>query len=346
MDDNEGDFLMQLFGGGGGGPTETTGAARDSSLVYIDELASLFESDYHYMKTALAQLNKGESICQWSAHDPERLVSITAPRDLQERLRQLPREVQADNDYYTLCADPPRMVDAIEEARQAKAEDETRPRLHYLWPQHPIMEWLGDRVLTHFGRHRAPLLSSPYLAIDEQAFILMSLIPNRKGQPLLVDWRVATRRINSAGMEEFVLEPFDGFVARAGIRAGKLPNRGPVAEHVMRSLQHALPLAVRAMRVHMVAKQSAFAAELNERLEGTLQDLKRLQDRQIEHLKQSVEKQLETVRHGRFEQRSREIHRVFDEYRKWVQDTLATEPQPWVQVLAGVCHPDAQEARG
>src|ERR1700733_8718343 len=30
------------------------------------------------------------------------------------------------------------------------------PKLHYLWRQHPIMEWLGDRILTHFGRHRAP----------------------------------------------------------------------------------------------------------------------------------------------------------------------------------------------
>jgi hypothetical protein len=27
------------------------------------------------------------------------------------------------------------------------------------------MEWLGDRVLTHFGRHRAPLLQSHKLAL-------------------------------------------------------------------------------------------------------------------------------------------------------------------------------------
>ena len=38
-------------------------------------------------------------------------------------------------------------------------------------------------------------------------------------------------------------------------------------------------------------------------------------------------------------QRSRDIHRVFDDYRRWVEDTLTTEPQPWIQVLAAVCNP-------
>ena len=47
------------------------------------------------------------------------------------------------------------------------------------------------------------------------------------------------------------------------------------------------------------------------------------------------------MKRGRFEQRSQHINRVFDDYRQWVQDTLTTEPQPWIQVLAGVCHPNA-----
>ena len=37
------------------------------------------------------------------------------------------------------------------------------------------------------------------------------------------------------------------------------------------------------------------------------------------------------------EKRSQAIHRVFDDYRQWVQDTLTTEPQPWIQVLASCC---------
>ena len=89
------------------------------------------------------------------------------------------------------------------------------------------MEWLGDRVLTHFGRHRAPLVESPELARDEQAFVLMSLIPNRKGQPLLVEWQAATRRVDAQGRGTFTLEPFTTFAQRSGLAAGRLPNPGP-----------------------------------------------------------------------------------------------------------------------
>ncbi len=101
-------------------------------------------------------------------------------------------------------------------------------------------------------------------------------------------------------------------------------------------MQSALPGAVRA---YMLKQQAAFSAELAQRLESTLADLQRLQGRQLEQLSLDLEKQLETVKRGRFEQKSRDIHRVFDDYRRWVEDTLTTEPQPWIQVLAAVCNP-------
>ncbi len=358
-DDNEGDWLMELFGVGGLPPLDDPSPTRgegslgvaeggdqtrpDSpaqlSLDRINEPASLFTSDYHYAKTALTQLNLGQTLCHWSAHDEEQVIALTAPLDLQERLKHLPREVQADNDHYRLCANPGRMMDAIEQARQARREQDTWPSLHYLWPQHPIMEWLGDRMLTHFGRKKAPLLQSRHLAADEQAFILMSLVPNRKGQPLLVEWRVACR----TGPGPFQLEAFDGFVQRAGLRAGGLPNPGLTTglTTLQTRMQQALPQAVAAMHQHMVQRQRTFAAQLNQRLEGTLAELQRLQAKQLEQLSLDLERQLETVRRGRFEQRSQHIRRVFDDYRQWVHDTLTTEPQPWIQVLAGVCHPHA-----
>lgn len=344
--DNDGDWLMTLFGGNSATPDDpaaTSGAGR--SLDQIAEPASLFDSDFHYAKTALTLLNQGQTLCQWNAEEAEHVIALTAPLDLQDRLRQLPREAQAENDHYALCADPRRMAEAIETARQARAEQDAWPKLHYLWPQHPIVEWLGDRVLTHFGRHRAPLLQSHKLAPGEQAFILMSLIPNRKGQPMLVEWQVASR-VGQGATSPFTLESFDAFIARAGLRAGGLPNRGHTPELVAttQAMQSALPGAVRAMHAYMLKQQAAFSAELAKRLEGTLVDLQRLQGRQLEQLSLDLEKQLETVKRGRFEQRSQHIHRVFDDYRRWVEDTLTTEPQPWIQVLAAVCNPSAAGA--
>jgi hypothetical protein len=266
--------------------------------------------------------------------------SITAALDMKERLRQLPREAQADNDLYALCADRDRVAEAIDTARQARSEEETWPQLHYLWPQHPIMEWLGDRVLTQFGRHRAPLLVSAKLKAGEQAFVMMSLVPNRKGQPLMVEWQVATR-VGEQGA--FVLEPFDAFATRAGLQANGLANRGQdnAYQSVTPSMQAALPEAVAAMHGFMTQQQGQFAAQLNERLKTTLADLQRLQSLQIQQLELNLENQIETVKRSRLENRTRQIGRVFDDYRQWVQDTLTTEPQPWIQVLAAVCNPTA-----
>lgn len=356
-DDNDGDWLMQLFGGsaadtaveqGAATSTPNSPAQQGSSIDHIDEPASLFNSDFHYAKTALTQLNQGQTLCQWAAQDTDQIITITAPLDLQDRLRQLPREVQADSDHYSLCADPKRMAEAIETARQARAEEATWPQLHYLWPQHPIMDWLGDRVLTHFGRHRAPMLQSHKLPPGEQAFILMSLVPNRKGQPLLVEWQVASRTDDGSGTSAFVLEPFESFLTRSGLKASGLPNRGhtPELDAVIESMQSALPAAVQTMQAYMLHKQATFAAQLTQRLEGTLAELQRLQGRQMEQLALDLEKQLETVKRGRFEQRKQQINRVFDDYRQWVQDTLTTEPQPWIQVLAGVCHPASVTSSG
>ncbi|MBR8239313.1 DEAD/DEAH box helicase [Burkholderia sp. AU42008] len=342
-EEGSGDWLMQLFGGDAGSVDShvSDAAAPASSLDQISETKSLFPSDFHYAKTALTQLNQHRVLCDWTSHDDEQIIALTAPHDLQERLRQLPREVQAANDHYALCASPKHMMDAIEAARQAKAEDETWPQQHYLWPQHPIMDWLGDRVLTHFGRHRAPLLQSHRLVPDEQAFILMALIPNRKGQPLLVEWQVACRK----GDGDFVLEPFDAFVDRSGIRVGSLPNPGEsiALQARLAQMQEALPSAVQSMYAFMVERQQMFSQDMQTRLQDTLADLERLQGRQVEQLSLDLDKKLDTVKQAHFERGSQKIHKVFDDYRRWVEDTLTTEPKPWIQVLASVCHPQANE---
>lgn len=334
--ENGGDWLLKLFGG-----TDATEGSGDiaapvapNSLASIVAPVSLFAGEYQFAKTALTQLCLPNPIVQWEYEDAAQTIVITASLDLQERLRQLPREVQASNDQYVLCASSDRMAQAIEQARQAKSEDDTWPQLHYLWPQHPIVEWLGDRVLTAFGRHSAPVLQSPKLATGEQAFILMSLVPNRKGQPLLAEWQVACR---SGATASFRLESFDNFIARAGLQAGTLANSNKTLP--MDELQLALPGAVNAMQAHMTVLQSAFAAEMKVRLEGTLADLERLQSKQVVQLTLQLERVIEGVARSRFEQRTRQINRVFDDYRLWVADTLTTEPQPYIQVLAAVCGP-------
>lgn len=327
-EDNEGDWLLKLFGGGDDSASER--APNVSSLDEIAEPVSLFADDYEFTKTGLAQLSLPTPIAQWQCNDELRTVTITAPFDLEQRLRQLPREVQARDDQYTLCADAARVATVIEAARQAKAEEDTWAQLHYLWQQHPIVDWLEDRLLGLFGRHRAPVIRSPYLQDGLSAFILMGLIPNRKGQPLLVDWQVVSHSQQSGPS----LEAYTSFVERTKLKAGSLSNSGTSTP--LGTLQALVPIAVEHMRNHMVTQQIAFAAQMTDRLANTLADLEHLQGRQIQQLELRLEHLVKGAKNSRFQQRSQQIHKVFDNYRQWVEDTLTAEPQPYIQVLGAV----------
>lgn len=315
----------------------TQAQARKPSTHFIAEPPSLFGSDrfaadYHFAKTALAQLSVPAPVASFTSDDATQTLSLTAPLDLQDRLRRiLPLEARSPDHRYALSADPAAILRAIDDARQARAEEDTWPRLQYLWPQHPILEWLSDRVLTALGRHRAPVIQCGRLAAGEEAFLLMGLIPNRKGQPLLVEWRAAVW-----GGAAWTLEELPAFLARAGLKAGTLANRGLPPDTA--ALQSRLPHAVDAMRAFMVGRQAEFTASLDARLAGTLGELQRLQERQLAQLEArlAANQQAEPFKRTRREQRSQHIRRVFDEYRQWVQDTMTAEPRPFLQVLAAV----------
>lgn len=333
QDDDAGEWLMKLFAGGDTGEAAPPAPA---STHFITEPPSLFgedrsKGDFLFAKTALQQLSNPTPLAQFTVDEPTQHLSITAPVDLQDRLKlAMPAEARAPDHRYTLTTNRQEMAEAIERARQARSEEDTWPAIHYLWPQHPIMEWLTERVLTAFGRHRAPVIRLPGLAENELAFILLSLIPNRKGQPLLIEWRVAVLHHGA-----WKLEAFPEFAARTGLQAGKLPNSGkPIATA---TLQDHLPAAVSAMRHFMVAQQKSFAADMNTRLQKTLADLARLQDNQEKQLELrfASSQQAEQFKRGQREQRTQHLRKVFDEYRDWVRDTMTTEPEPFIQVLAG-----------
>lgn len=318
------DWLLQFFNGAKPAPKQDE---------VVREPFSLFADDYAFAKTALQQLGRDHPVAQASFDDTKRVITLTAPQDLQRRLRQIPLEARNANDRYTLAAKPAMVADAIERARQSKDSESAWPQIEYLWSQHPVVEWLRDRVLTQMGRHTAPALRLAKLAADERAFVLMGLIPNRKGQPLLVDWQVVVLR----GKATPELESFEAFCARVGLAANALPN--PAAAFDTSALQADLPAAVACMRAHMQQRQQAFQTELAQRLQTTLDNLKRLQDKQVEQLELRLQRTggPQNLVEGKRARRTQEIRHVFDDYTRWVRDSLETEPHPHLQVMAAVC---------
>jgi superfamily II DNA or RNA helicase len=283
----------------------------------------LYEGDYHYIKDAIDRLRQSEFI-QADLNDVEQQIELVAGPDLKRRLRYtLPREIWPEHDTFILSADR----DVIQqEIKRSRKDENAWPRVHYLWQQNPIVEWINDKVVAAFGRHEAPVLSLPeVLKTGEVVFILSALIPNRKGQPLLHHWFGVTFDQNVFDR----IEPFEQLLARTGLGKRRFPNKGDsVAIEPLRAL---LPEAVQQAKTFMTQERKTFEDTINDKLEEHLRALERLKGKQYRQLELFYQEKKQL---NRKEQERREIDRKFDDFINWVEDTMTTEDNPFIQVIA------------
>jgi superfamily II DNA or RNA helicase len=299
-----------------------------------------FPDMYAFAKQAISRIPEAEG---YRIDDSARMLRLTPPPDLRRRLqRQLPSEVLRGTDEYVLSASIGLVEEAITRAREqdgqasdgGSATASAWPDIQYLWPQHPIGQWLIDRVIGDIGRRRAPVIASPRLQSNECAFLMLGLIPNRKGQPLIVEWQAVVGKRDNQGVMAFTLEDFDAFCTRAGLHERELPNAGHPLD--LTALQQHLPAAVAAMQDNVAGQIKGFSAARAEEVAHKLAELDALRTAQEQQLQQRLAGLPDPIRQGRQAQRQQDIETVFAEYRQWIKDTLEVEPMPFVQVLAGV----------
>ena len=320
---SDGEDLLALFLG--------TKAPEDESPTDTQELPparmSLFESDIAYCETALHRLREKDRALRFETDVTGSVLTLDAPDDLRRRYGYFPREVFPENGRFALTADRHRMRDAIADSRR----DETAwPTLHYLWRLNPVVGWLNDRMLAAFGRHEAPVLAGvPGLAVDETVFVLSGLVPNRRSHPLLYEWIAVAYR----GARYESVATLGELLDRTGLGRKEIANRGRQAD--IDTLQRLLPDAVAKARDWVVARRRDFEDRINEKLNREMEALDKLRVRQLRQLELQLERsdQSETFKRAREERGRRDIETIFDEYLDWVQETMTTEPQPWIKVV-------------
>lgn len=297
-----------------------------ASSVRFD--TSLFASEQAYCEKALGYLKSAGQSIQYETL-PDKTLSLVAPEELQRRFNQLPPEIKPEKWQLYLSQDKSVITDAIASAR---GEQHAWPNVHYLWQINPVVQWLDDKMQAAFGRHQAPVVRLPHaLTPDEDHFILSGLFPNRKSHPMVNPWLVV-----SFNREELIRSmPFAEFVEQHPYLSKKLTNAGGEHRNHDRQ-QQLLEAAINHARDVFIHERNAFEAHINVRLNEHLEKLNVLRNRQIEQLELdfSDNKQKESVKLNRKEQRQREIEHNFDSYLEWIQETMTTEKEPYIQVIA------------
>ncbi|MBC52466.1 MAG: helicase [Gammaproteobacteria bacterium] len=293
----------------------------------IGPLNRVFPSGLDYAKAAIRWFkSRGETLDAGIEGD---VFWLTAPADLRQRLNYLPSEIRPDHDQFTLSADVARISEEINRARQE--EDAAWPALHFLWPIHPVMEWLSDRALNAFGRHAAPVLRlTGKLAKDEHIVLVHGGYPNRRGHVLIQGWMGVS--IKDGAVREIL--DWQQLQKALGLHPASLPN--PARQGDTSPLSKLLPVSISAAQAHLVALKAQLDQSRHQSLSEQRQ---RLADLKAKHMGQLTLALGQSDQPEAFKSRKREegrqhIDRVFQDYEDWLDNTQITEDQPYLQVAA------------
>jgi len=279
------------------------------------------------MNAAIAHLRQYQSI-QAAFYPDEKRIDMTAPEDLKHRFRFLPGEVWPENGAFILSGDKETIQKEIKRSRK----DETAwPRIQYLWGLNPVVEWINDKLLAAFGRHEAPVLElENFPGIDEVVFIISGLIPNQKSHALVHQWFGVIFREG----EFKKIEAFETLVKRMSLGKNSVANAQKPVD--MEPLQKILPQAIEQAKAWMSEQRKNFEDQINAKLQHHLDALERLKGKQYVQLEFSFEtsRMSEKRIFSAKEIRRREIEAIFDEYMEWIEQTMTTEDNPYLQVVA------------
>lgn len=328
-DSNDGDNLMALFMNPEAAQPKTEAELEQATV----ESYSLFPSDFEFARQALEALNREQKKVSVSVDKERETITLTPPDDLKYRFRFLPPEISPEEGSLTLTSDKQRFE---EEIRRSRQDENAWPKLHYLWPQHPAIEWLQDKLLAQVARHSAPVLVLPGSATvnaalqpNESVFLVSGLIPNRKAHPVIWQW-FAVRCVDNTVTD---VQPAEEWLKILELDS-RLPNRAqPVNVESLEALRQPV---IEAAEAEMTRLQQDYVSTTEPQLQQQLNDLKALKTRQLSQLELQLKSsaQAEHFKAARHEERSKHIETVFKDYQTWVHDTLTVEPVPYLQIIA------------
>ena len=235
----------------------------------------VFQHTLQFTHEALSWLQQERGHLQWSQDDG--VIDLEAPADLQQAMRRLPREAIPEDARFFLTDDADRIQADMKQAR----DDETGTfgRLQYLWPQHPVVDWLKRNVQDGFGRHTAPVMRlGQKLSANEHWFFAQGGFPNKRGQALIQD-HVAVHFLDDEVVD---VKPLMEVLTALDIQGSSIPNRAEPQDCSDLSLY--LDDAVKQVREHLQRERADKQARFADRLKNEQVQLAELQSQHVEQM--------------------------------------------------------------
>jgi ERCC4-related helicase len=188
-----------------------------------EPVSSLFDGDEEYLAAAV-HLSFAAPARDISWETDGRVLSFKPPDDLLRRLNVLPQSYLRQRglgERLRLTADMEvanrSLTDAVDQRASSGESGTAWPEIHHLGPQHPVLDWVADKILYRVGRDEAIALACD---VREPVILVSGIWSNKLGEPIAADWLAATVE---DGLVTF--EDLHDALARAGVRAGMVNPR-------------------------------------------------------------------------------------------------------------------------
>ena len=294
-----------------------------------ESLKTLF-TDIEYLKKSLDHFNNKERI---KYKETYKGIDITLNDEIKSRIKDIiPNDAMPTDDVLRLSTSIEIVQNEIKKSRQEKIEEKAWPKVQYLWQMHPIIEWLNDKSSTLFERQEAPVLGmSGVLDKDETIFILSGLIPNRKSHPMINEWFGVIFKNNE--FKEII--SMDELLKKVKLNEKEYSNIDKLEEADCIEISKLLPQAINKAKILMDNKLKEFEADINPKLNEQLKELEKLKGRHYEQLSMLTKDEKVTLSSERKkEEKQRKIDQIFDDFKKWIKDTMTLENNPYIQVIS------------
>ena len=148
------------------------GPSHLASVPPPPRTVTLFDSDFAYVREVLDMLAESEGLKR-TVDEKRNVIELHLPPataeaererhagiELRRRYRKLPVEVLPEDGVIVMTPDRMRVQDEIKlarDARDVRSGESSWPKLSYLWPLHPVMDWCIEKGIAPFGRQEAPV---------------------------------------------------------------------------------------------------------------------------------------------------------------------------------------------
>ena len=327
----EGASLEDLFGYlWGDEPAETPAPVETKPAAPETVEDRTLMSDKDFLEGTVRLLAETHPYKVMPLHDAEGL-EIRWTQDMQRRFRNvLPPEATPVIDGW-LCVSSDKQFVSRENLRslQNALEEDSWPKVHYLWRQHPIMQWAGDKASQFFGRQEAPLVGIPTFEPGEVCFCMAGSIPNRRSAPLVDEW-FGLRFVNGRFDRRLTMEEL---IARTQFDRNDQPNAGQLTEEHAKAVAAMLPEAVEQAKHLMEEAAKAYTDGPYGKIYPELEKLEALKARHEAHLEQKYEQMTFSGKQKQKDAEQRHIDQIFKDFFEWVRESMDIEADhPYIRI--------------